>query len=91
MAGEVQLSSSNSSELILLTLWLNDDDDALIEIKVVGKRIVVVVVSGLWNFSSAPRRRKQASRQAIIQVLPTLRWLWLAPIDRYVVVVVVEE
>lgn len=45
MAGEVQLSSSNSSELIL-TLWLNDDDDALIEIKVVGKRIVVSVNAG---------------------------------------------
>lgn len=46
LAGEVQLSSSNSSELILLTLWLNDDDDALIEIKVVGKRIVVSVNAG---------------------------------------------
>lgn len=45
LAGEVQLSSSNSSELIL-TLWLNDDDDALIEIKVVGKRIVVSVNAG---------------------------------------------
>lgn len=45
MAGEVQLSSSNSSELIL-TLWLNDDDDALIEIKVVGKRILVSVNAG---------------------------------------------